>query len=117
MINVKKLSDTELATLYKRLDNVFLKKENIFYKKFEDIHDILKDEINRRNRAKIFKVACRCLKNKVRKNQFLSAQVYADAVLDDPNYFETDSDWEIGSYYTKHGNPVLVDLVCHWSRI
>lgn len=117
MENVKKLSDVELATLYKRLENVFLKKENIFYKKFEDLHDILKDEINRRNRAKIFKVACQVLRNKNFSNQFSAASYYADAVLNDCNYFETDTSHEIRSFYTKHGNPVLVDLVCAWSKI
>ena len=117
MLNVKKLSDVELATLYKRLDNVFLKKENIFYKKFEDLYDILKHEINRRNRILIYHEACKHLKIGKYDNQFKCASSYADAVLNDCNYFETDSDWEMSSFHTKNGSPILITLICNWSKI
>lgn len=53
----------------------------------------------------IYKEACKCVKN-THGNQFLSASVFArkaieEVCLDDDHY-------EIGSYYTKKGAPVVV---------
>ena len=115
--NLKKIPDVELATMYIRLERVFLHHEKIFWAKFEDLHWELKKEIHRRNRALIYKEAVKHLRLGKYENQFRSASKYADAVMDDSNYFAENSTWEIGSFYTKSGNPVLVDLVCHWSRI
>lgn len=67
-------------------------------------------ELNRRNRAAIYKVACRVLKNRHFSNQFAAAAHYADAVVNGSDYFSSDDHHEIGSFYTKSGNPVIVDF-------
>lgn len=110
---MKKYSDKELASLYSRLLMVFNNHENIFYKKFESLYNDLSQEINRRNRAKIYKECCKSLKLKTFNNQFTAAATFADAVLDDPNYFPKNQSYEIGSFYTKNGCPILVDLVMY----
>ena len=116
MNNMKKYGDKEIANLYKRLDRVRCLKENVFYKyKFEPIWDKIGFEINRRNRAKIFKVACQVLKNRNFSNQFAAAAHYADAIMNDCNYFTMNESHEINSYYTRSRNPVLVDLVMYWA--
>lgn len=108
---MKKLSNKQLATLYARLDRVFIKREELFERKFRDVYDDLRDEINRRNRALIFKETCRCLKLRNWGNQFTYAAHFADSCLDDADYFESNRTYEIGGYYTKSGNPHLVWLV------
>lgn len=113
MMKLKKLSDTELATLYSRLHKVFMTHENIFYKNFESLYCDLQREINIRNRGKIYKECCRVLKLRNCSNQFTAAARFADAALDDCDYFSENQTYEIGSFYTKNGCPVLVDLVMY----
>jgi hypothetical protein len=115
--NLKKIPDVELATTFKRLERVCLYHEKIFWDKFEDLQWELKKEIDRRNRALIYKEAVKHLRLGKYENQFSRASRYVDAIMDGSDYFTESESWEIGSFYTKSGNPVLVDLVCHWSRI
>ena len=76
--------------------------------KFYDLQDKISAELNKRNRAAIYKEACRVLKNRNFPNQFAAAAYYADAVISGSDYFDTDDHHEIGSFYTKSGNPVVV---------
>lgn len=71
------------------------------------MYDISK-ELDRRNRAAIFKVSCRVLKNRYGINQFTAAAHYADTVLNGSDYFSDDEQHEIRGFYTKSGNPVVV---------
>lgn len=102
-MNLKKMTRTELRSKYLKCVKV---QERTFA--FYDLQNKIGKELNKRNRATIFKVACSVLKNRHFSNQFRAAQVYADAVLEDSNYFETDENHEIGGYYTKSGCPVTV---------
>ena len=110
---MKKYTDTQIATLFHRLLKIQAKHEDIFYKKFQSIYDDLDQEINRRNRSKIYKECCKVLKLRNHTNQFTAAAMFADAAINDPDYFSENQTYEIGSYYTKRGCPVLVDLVMH----
>ena len=110
---MKKYTDEQIAALFSRLHKVFMTHENIFYDKFEDLYIKLEKEINQRNRRRIFKECCSVLKLRHIDNQFKAAAIYADAALDDCDYFSTNQTYEIGSFYTKNGCPVLVDLVMH----
>lgn len=93
--NFEKMTSEELRQIIGYTDNEKL------------IYDI-ENELNRRNRAAIFKSACVCLRN-CGRNQFEAAATFADAVIDDdPSYFPTVDHFEIGSYYTKTKNPVTV---------
>ena len=107
---MKKYTDENLATLYSRLFRVLEKHEKIFYAKFEGLYENLAREIDARNRARIYREACYSLKNRGR-NQFAAASKYADAVIGGSDYFTDSQSHEIGSYYSKTGCPVLVDLV------
>lgn len=77
---------------------------------FNELQDAISVELNRRNRAAIYKAACRVLENRNFPNQFAAAAHYADAVINSSDYFDTDDHHEIGSFYTKSGNPVIVDF-------
>lgn len=77
---------------------------------FDNLMYDIDAELNRRNRAAIYKVACRVLKNRHFENQFAAAAHYADAVINGSDYFSSDDHHEIGSFYTKSGNPVIVDF-------
>lgn len=110
--SIAKLSDTELATLYSRIFRVLEKHEDIFYAKFESLYEYLAKEINIRNRARIYRECCYSLKNNGR-NQFTAAAQYADAVMNDCNYFTENQTHEIGSFYSKTRCPVVVDLIMH----
>lgn len=77
---------------------------------FDNLMYDIDAELNRRNRAAIYKVACRVLKNRHFSNQFAAAAHYADAVVNGSDYFSSDDQHEIGSFYTKSGNPVIVDF-------
>ena len=112
MRKIKYWTDTELATLYSRLEKVLFKKESIFYAKFEELHWNLRCEIDVRNRARIYRECCYSLRNRGR-NQFASAKQYADAVINGSDYFTDSQSHEIGSYYSKTGCPIIVDLVMH----
>lgn len=69
-------------------------------------------EINRRNRARLFKDACRFLKLRYAGGeQFMWAACYADAVIGDDNYNEMRIDWEMKPHETKQGFPILIDLL------
>lgn len=108
------MNNKELANLFYRLDRVFLKKEKYFYKHFQKIYDDLKAEINRRNRAAIYKKCCFFLKNN-NENQFSAAARYADAVINkDINYWPGDSFYEISQFDSKTKTPIIVDLVMFW---
>ena len=107
---MKKYTDEKLATLYSRLFRVLERHEKIFYAKFESLYEDLAREIDTRNRARIYREACYSLKNRGR-NQFAAASKYADAVIGSCDYFTDNQSHEIGSYYTKSGRPIIVDLV------
>lgn len=77
---------------------------------FDNLMYDIDAELNRRNRAALYKVACRVLKNRHFSNQFAAAAHYADAVINGSDYFSSDDHHEIGSFYTKSGNPVIVDF-------
>ena len=77
-------------------------------KKFNGLAHDIEQELNCRNRAAIYKTACRVLKNRHFANQFAAAAHYADAVINGSDYFSSDDHHEIGSFYTKSGNPVVV---------
>lgn len=111
-INLKNKSDKFLAKKKYQLVKMFANREDTYYK-FEEFAYELNNEINRRNRSKIFKACCSCLKLRGWKNQFEYASHFAKCALDDPDYFEGNETYEIGGYYTKSGNPVLVDLVAY----
>lgn len=109
---MRKMTDTELATLYSRLFKVLEKHEDIFYAKFESLYEDLAREIDVRNRGRIYRECCYSLENRGR-NQFASAKQYADTVINGSDYFSDSQSHEIGSYYTKSGRPIIVDLVMH----
>ena len=67
----------------------------------------IREELNRRNRAAIFKEACWCIENDG-WNQFYAAACYADSVLDNCNYFSDADHWEIGEFETKKGLGAVV---------
>lgn len=75
---------------------------------FEGVQREIEIELNRRNRAAIYRVGCWALKNRHFPNQFAAAAHYADAVINGTDYFSTDDHHEIDSIYTKSGNPVIV---------
>lgn len=76
--------------------------------KFQDFEEKVRQELYKRYRAAIFKAACKCIKLNGYTNQFYAASRYADAVLNGSEIFTSDDHYEIGSYYTKSGNPVVV---------
>lgn len=102
-MNLKKMTRSQLRNKYAKCVKV-QERTYAFYL----LQDEIGEELNKRNRASIFQTACRVLKNRNFDNQFRVAQVYADAVLNDANYFEMDESHEISGYYTKSGNPVVV---------
>ena len=114
---LKKVPDVELATMYKRLERVCFRHENIFYSKFAELHRKLRNEIHRRNRAYVYKQAVKCLKVNKYENRFQKASNYVDEFISSCDYFTTDETHEIKSSRTKWGHPVLVDLVCYWSNV
>ena len=97
MNKLSKMSDSELGTLYIRVEKTIAAGHYFF----EELCDKLREEINKRNWSKIYRVCCRVAKN------------YADAILNDCNYFEDLSSWELRGYETKSGNPYQIDLVCY----
>lgn len=115
--DLKKIPDVELATLFKRLERVMLYHERIFWDKFEELHWELKKEVDRRNHALIYKEGVRHLRIGKYETQFRRASRYVDAVMNGSDYFTERESWEIDSLHTKSGCPVLIDLVCHWSKI
>lgn len=108
--NIKKATSTELRSKLNKINHL----ENGDMKYFEiaeklnDFANEIHRELDRRNRAAIYKEACRVLKNRNFPNQFAAAAHYADAVINGSDYFDTDDHHEIGSFYTKSGNPVVV---------
>ena len=102
---MKKLSDRELGTLYIRVEKTIAAGHYFF--------EELGNERRKRNWSKIYRVCCRVAKNRYHRNQFSVAKDYADAILNDCNYFEDLSSWELRGYETKSGNPYQIDLVCH----
>ena len=103
---MKKLSDSELGTLYIRVEKTIAAGHYLF----EELCDKLREEINKRNWSKIYRVCCRVAKNRYHRNQ---SKDYADAILNDCNYFEDLSSWELRGYETKSGDPYQIDLVCY----
>lgn len=110
--NIKKATSEQLRTKLNKINHL----ENGDMKYYEIAQNFsglayeIDKELNRRNRAAIYRVACRVLKNRHFENQFAAAACYADAVLNGSDYFSTDDHHEIGSFYTKSGNPVIVDF-------
>ena len=100
--NIKKATSDQLRKKISKIIRV-QDRTNAFDNFLYDI-DV---ELNRRNRAAIYREACRVLKNRGR-NQFAAAAIYADAVMNGSDYFSSDDHHEIGSFYTKSGNPVIV---------
>ena len=74
--------------------------------KFEKFRYDLMIEIQKRQRALIYKACCKVLKNNF-SNQFYSAKVFADVVMD-KEIFASDDFFEIGSFYTKNKKPFVV---------
>lgn len=108
--DIKKATSTELrAKLSKinHLENGDMKYFEIA-EKFNGLANDINQELNRRNRAAIYKVACRVLKNRYSENQFTAAARYADAVINGSDYFSSDDHYEIDGFDTKSGNPVVV---------
>ena len=110
---MKKYTDEQIATLFSRLVKVLQNHENIFYNRFDSLYCDLQREIDVRNRSKIYKECCRVLKLRNCSNQFTAAARFADASINDSDYFSENQTYEIGSFYTKNGCPVLVNLVMH----
>lgn len=108
--DIKKATSTELRSKINKINHL----ENGDMKYYEIAQNFIglayeiNKELNRRNRAAIYKVACQVLKNRHFPNQFAAAAHYADAVINGSDYFSTDETHEIGSFYTKSGNPVVV---------
>ena len=109
MNKLSKMSDSELGTLYVRVEKTIAAGHYFF----EELCDKLRKEINKRNWSKIYRVCCRVAKNRYHRNQFRVAKDYADAILNDCNYFEDLRSWELRGYETKSGNPCQIDLVCY----
>lgn len=105
MKNVNNLTSTELRTKLKKIIKVSERTDA-----FESLGDKIRRILNQRNRAAIYREACRVLKRRNSPNQFAAAAQYADAVINGSDYFETDDHHEIGSFYTKAGEPVIVDF-------
>lgn len=105
MKNLSKMSSEQLRNKLNKIVRVQDRTDAFDYL----IYDI-DAELNRRNRSAIYRVACRVLKNRNFSNQFAAAAHYADAVINGSDYFSTDDHHEIGSFYTKSGNPVIVDF-------
>lgn len=74
--------------------------------KFSNLQYDLMAEINKRQRALIYKACCKVLKNDG-LNQFYCAKVFADSVMD-KKIFASDDFFEIGSFYTKNKIPFVV---------
>lgn len=108
--DIKKATSTELRSKINKINH--LENGDMKYfeiaEKFNGLAYNINQELNRRNRAAIYKAACRVLKNRHFPNQFAAAAHYADAVVNGSDYFSTDETHEIGSFYTKSGNPVVV---------
>lgn len=109
MDKLSKMSDSELGMLYLRVERTLVAGHYFF----EELDYKLRKEINKRNWGKIYKECCRVAKNRYHRNQFRVAKDYADAILNDCNYFENLSSWELRSCETKSGNPYQIDLVCY----
>ena len=107
--HLKKLTSAQLRCKLKKISDMAEKGGRWFEKseEFNNYADEVRTILNRRNRAAIFKEACRCLRNDG-ENQFAAAARYADAVLDGSDYFSDDTTHEIGSFYTKSRHPVIV---------
>lgn len=108
---MKKMTNENLAKLYNRIAKT-INHQELWTGKINNLYYDLINELNRRNHALIFKAACKYCKNHG-QNQFYAARNYADAAINDCNYFESDTTHEISGFYTKTGNPVVVDLVMH----
>lgn len=74
--------------------------------KFSSLQYDLMIEINKRQRALIYKACCKVLKN-VGLNQFYSAKVFSDSAMD-KEIFASDDHYEIDKSFTKSKNPVVV---------
>lgn len=103
MKNIKKMTSSELRSKLMKCIKVQDRTDI-----FNNLQYDISCELNKRNRLKIFKVACGVLKNRHFSNQFAAAAHYADAVINSSDYFDTDDQHEIGSFYTKSGNPIIV---------
>lgn len=108
MDKLSKMSDSELGILYLRVEKTLVAGHYFF----EELGYKLREEINKRNRSKIYRVCCRVARNRYHRNQFMVAKDYTDAILNDCNYFENLRSWELRGYETKSGNPYQIDLVC-----
>lgn len=103
MFNIKKADSDTLRKKYAKAI-IASERRPIFYNLAMNIAN----ELNRRNRAILYREACRVLKLRKFNNQFQAAAYFADACLDDPNYFCDMAYYEISGFYTKNGNPVCV---------
>jgi hypothetical protein len=74
--------------------------------KFSSLQYDLMVEINKRQRALIYKVCCKVLKNDG-LNQFYSAKVFTDSVMN-KEIFASDDSFEISRFYTKNKAPFVV---------
>lgn len=110
--NIKKATSAELRFKLNKINH--LENGNIKYfeiaQKFNNLAYDISAELDRRNRAAIYKAACRVLKNRYSENQFVTAARYADAVINGSDYFSSDENHEIGGFYTKSGHPEIIDF-------
>lgn len=74
--------------------------------RFSGLQYDLMIEINKRQRALIYKACCKVLKNDG-LNQFYSAKIFTDSVMN-KEIFASDDSFEIGSFYTKNKIPYVV---------
>lgn len=102
MKNLNKMSSAELRNKLAKIVRVQERTSA-----FDNLMHDIDAELNRRNRAAIYRVACKVLKNDG-MNQFWMASRYADDVINSSDYFSSDQSHEIGSFYTKSGCGAVV---------
>lgn len=110
--NIKKATSSALRSKLEKINRLENGDDKYFEiaEKFSGLAYDINKELNRRNRAAIFRAACQVLKNRYSENQFSAAANYADAVINGCEYFSNDSHHEISRYDTKDGTPFIVDF-------
>ena len=106
---VKKATSKELRRIYKLILWAEDQKPSLYTGKMAKLQNEINQELTRRCYSAIYKTACQVLKNKG-LNQFTAAKIYADAVINGCDWFSSDEQHEIGSYYTKSRCPVIVNF-------
>ncbi len=108
--NIKKATSEQLRSKLRKI--IHLGNGDMKYfeiaEKLNDFANKIHRELDRRNRAAIYKKACQVLKNRTFPNQFAAAAHYADTVINSSDYFDTEDNHEINGLYTKSGHPEIV---------